>query len=52
MLTNLFVLVKHQILMRKMVADETIPFEQRLQHITDYLKSLYTRERLKKNIFN
>jgi len=39
---------KYQALMRKMVVDETIPFEQRLQHITDYLKSLYTRERLKK----
>ena len=38
---------KYQALMRKMVVDETIPFEQRLQHITDYLKSLYTRERLK-----
>ncbi|GAG76927.1 unnamed protein product [marine sediment metagenome] len=34
---------KYQALMRKMVVDETIPFEQRLQHITDYLKSLYTR---------
>ena len=43
---------KYQALMRKMVADETIPFEQRLQHITDYLKSLYTRERLKKNTFS
>ncbi len=31
---------KYQALMRKMVVDETIPFEQRLQHITDYLKSL------------
>ena len=39
---------KYQALMRKMVVDETIPFEQRLQHITDYLKSLYTREQLKK----
>jgi hypothetical protein len=37
---------KYQALMRKMVVDETIPFEQRLQSITDYLKSLYTRERL------
>lgn len=41
---------KYQALMRKMVVDETIPFEQRLQLITDYLKSLYTRERLKKKV--
>jgi hypothetical protein len=39
---------KYQALMRKMIIDETIPFEQRLQHITDYLKSLYSRERLDK----
>jgi len=37
---------KYQALMRKMIIDETIPFEQRLQSITDYLKSLYTRERI------
>ena len=37
---------KYQALMRKMIIDETIPFEQRLQSITDYLKSLYTRERV------
>ena len=37
---------KYQALMRKMIIDETLPFEQRLQHVTDYLKSLYTRERL------
>ena len=37
---------KYQALMRKMIVDENIPFEQRLQSITDYLKSLYTRERL------
>lgn len=43
---------KYQVLMRKMVVDETIPFEQRLQHITDYLKSLYTRERLKNKDFS
>jgi hypothetical protein len=43
---------KYQALMRKMVEDETIPFEQRLQHITDYLKSLYTRERLKNKNFS
>jgi len=37
---------KYQALMRKLIIDEKIPFEQRLQSITDYLKSLYTRERL------
>ena len=37
---------KYQALMRKIILDETIPFEQRLQSITDYLKSLYTREKL------
>ncbi len=37
---------KYQALMRKMVLDDTLSFEQRLQHVTDYLKSLYTRERL------
>jgi len=37
---------KYQALMRKMIIDETLPFEQRLQHVTDYLKSLYARERL------
>jgi len=37
---------KYQALMRKMVLDETLSFEQRLQHVTDYLKSLYSRERL------
>lgn len=37
---------KYQALMRKMVMDESIPFEQRLQHVTDYLKSMYTRERI------
>ncbi len=37
---------KYQALMRKMIIDETIPFEQRLQHVTDYLKSLFVRERL------
>ena len=36
---------KYQALMRRLIIDETIPFEQRLQSITDYLKSLYTRER-------
>jgi len=32
--------------MRKMVVDETTPFEKRLQLVTDYLKSLYMRERV------
>jgi hypothetical protein len=36
---------KYQTLMRNQFLDESIPFEQRLQSITDYLKSLYTRER-------
>ena len=39
---------KYQALMRKMILDDTIPFEQRLQSITDYLKSLYARERVHK----
>ena len=43
---------KYQALMRKMLVNETIPFEQRLQHTTDYLKSLYTRERLKNKNFS
>lgn len=37
---------KYQALMRKMILDETLSFEQRLQYVTDYLKSLYTRERV------
>jgi hypothetical protein len=37
---------KYQVLMRKMVLDDTLSFEQRLQHVTDYLKSLYSRERV------
>lgn len=36
---------KYQVLMRKMILDENIPFEQRLQSVTDYLRSLYARER-------
>ncbi|MHA2034991.1 MAG: hypothetical protein ACW98X_01070 [Promethearchaeota archaeon] len=36
---------KYQALMRKMVLDDSLSFEQRLQHVTDYLKSLYSRER-------
>ena len=43
---------EYQALMRKMIIDETIPFEQRLQNITDYLKSLYARERLKNKKFS
>ena len=38
---------EYQALMRKMILDDSIPFEQRLQHITDYMKSLYARERIK-----
>ncbi|MHA1675505.1 MAG: hypothetical protein ACTSYI_17980, partial [Promethearchaeota archaeon] len=37
---------KYQALMRKMVSDESVPFEERLQYNTNYLKSLYTRERM------
>ncbi len=37
---------KYQALMRRMVLDETLSFEQRLQYVTDYLKSLYARERV------
>lgn len=37
---------KYQALMRRMILDETLSFEQRLQHVTDYLKSLYSRERV------
>ncbi|MHA1190962.1 MAG: hypothetical protein ACTSP9_01540 [Promethearchaeota archaeon] len=36
---------KYQALMRKMILDESLSFEQRLQSVTDYLKSLYARER-------
>jgi hypothetical protein len=38
---------KYQALMRKMSADENVSFEQRLQYLTDYLKSLYAREKVK-----
>ncbi|MFW9930313.1 MAG: hypothetical protein ACFFD1_13035, partial [Candidatus Thorarchaeota archaeon] len=38
---------KYQALMRNQITDETIPFEQRLMNINDYLKSLYTREQTK-----
>ena len=37
---------KYQALMRKRFTDESIPFEQRVRDVTDYLGSLYTRERL------
>jgi hypothetical protein len=37
---------KYQALMRKMILDDSLSFEQRLQHVTDYLKSLYSRERV------
>ncbi len=37
---------KYQVLMRKMILDEEIPFDERLQMITDYMKALYIRERL------
>ena len=37
---------KYQALMRKMILDGSLSFEQRLQHVTDYLKSLYSRERV------
>jgi hypothetical protein len=37
---------RYQALLRKMIIDENIPFEQRFQHITDYLKSLYFVERM------
>ena len=36
----------YQALMRKMITDASLSFEQRLQAITDYLKSLYARERV------
>ena len=39
---------KYQALMRKRILDETLPFEHRLQSLTDYLKSQLTREQLKK----
>jgi len=37
---------KYQALMRKLFTDETLSFEERLQYITDYMKSLYARERV------
>jgi len=36
---------KYQALMRKRMTDDTIPFEERLQSTTDYLKSQYLREK-------
>jgi hypothetical protein len=38
---------KYQALMRKMSVDENVPFDQRMQYLTDYLKSLYIREKVK-----
>ncbi|MHA1730805.1 MAG: hypothetical protein ACTSU5_02630 [Promethearchaeota archaeon] len=38
---------KYQALMRNKSVDASVPFEDRLQYLTDYLKSLYTRERVK-----
>ena len=43
---------KYQALMRKMVLDDSLSFEQRLQHVTDYLKSLYSRERVTQHKIN
>ena len=37
---------KYQTHMRKRFTDKTIPFEQRVKAITDYLGSLHVRERL------
>ncbi|MHA1682715.1 MAG: hypothetical protein ACTSUE_17380 [Promethearchaeota archaeon] len=37
---------KYQALMLKMVMDESVSFEERLQYLTDYLKSLYVREKI------
>jgi len=36
----------YQALMRKKSLDDSLPFEQRLQSVTDYMKSLYARERI------
>lgn len=38
---------KYQALMRKMSLNEKAPFEQRQQFLTDYLKTLYIREKTK-----
>lgn len=37
---------KYQAMIRKVIADETIPYEQRSLLISNYLPSLYTREKL------
>ncbi|MBN1801481.1 MAG: hypothetical protein JW891_08245 [Candidatus Lokiarchaeota archaeon] len=42
---------KYQALMRKMVLDDSLPFEKRLQFVTDYLKSLFAREKVQKSDF-
>lgn len=42
---------KYQALMRKMVTDESVGFEDRLQYSTDYLRSLYAREKVDRTDF-
>ena len=42
---------KYQAMMRKMSSDESLPFDQRLQHITDYLRSMYIMEKTKPDRF-
>ncbi len=37
---------KYQALMRKRFTDDSIPYEQRVRDISDYLASQFTRERL------
>ena len=37
---------KYQALMRKRFTDDSIPYEQRVRDMSDYLASLFTRERL------
>jgi hypothetical protein len=37
---------KYQAMIRKVITDETIPYEQRSLLISNYLPSLYTREKL------
>ncbi len=36
----------YQAMMRKMLLDKSVPFEERLQYSTDYLRSQYSRERV------
>ena len=42
---------KYQALMRKMTLDSSVPFEQRIKYVTDYLKSLYAREKIQQSDF-